>query len=207
MSETAARPLTSIDLSEIRARIVSFKQDLGRLSDTNIVQKNITYGPTYILPNNGYFALKQAISQKLSLHHSEVILVGSGKLGFSIAPEKRYEPFGDDSDLDVAIVSGRLFDNLWYRVFEHRHKNKGRYWTKEKRFKDYLFKGWLRPDYLPSSIPETSDWFEFFRELTESMEFGPYKISGGIYKSWKYLESYQQTAVTQCRNTLYGGLQ
>ena len=163
-----------------------------------MVQKHITFGASYVLDEGQYFQLKHEISEEYHLHPSQVIMVGSGKLGFSIAPSKRYRPFGDESDLDVAIISDVLFDWIWQEVFEHQNINRG-YWPQETKFKDYLFRGWLRPDYLPPSIQYASQWFEFFRQLTASSGFGPYKISAGVYKSWLYLEHYQRQAVAQCR--------
>ena len=186
------------DQSEITGRIKDFLEDLETLPDSVMVQKHITFGESYILQRDQYFDLKYEISKQFKIHPSQVLVVGSGKLGFSIAPDKRYRHFGDQSDLDVAIVSDDLFNTLWLAVFEYWNNNRG-YWKREAKFKDYLFRGWLRPDYIPPYIPSASQWFAFFRKLTESQRFGPYKISAGVYVSWSYLEYYQQTAVAQCR--------
>ena len=162
-----------------------------------MVQKHITLGDSYVLSRDQYFQLKHQVSEQFKLHPSQVVVVGSGKLGFSIAPQKRYRHFGDESDLDVAIVSDDLFHALWQEAFDY-WSNRG-LWTRETDFKDYLFRGWLRPDCLPPSIQAAKKWFEYFRELTASQQFGPYKISAGVYKSWLYLERYQGRAISQCR--------
>ena len=192
------------DQFEVVNLIQDFKGNLGTLADNVIVQKYITFGESYVLESDEYFQLKHEISKQFGLHPSQVIVVGSGKLGFSIAPQKRYNPFGDQSDLDVAIVSGSLFDTLWLEVFEFWDDNRGAFWRKETEFKDYLFRGWLRPDYLPPSVRSASQWFEFFRKLTASGRFGSYKISAGVYRSWWYLERYHQTAVAQCKAATLG---
>ena len=196
--------MTSMEATEdylgISARVQDFQKDLGTLPDNIVVQKHITFGDSYILHRDQYFALKHGISERFELHTSQVILVGSGKLGFSIAPRKRYRHFGDLSDLDVAIVSSELFQAIWVEVFEYWRDR--RYWERYQQFKDYLFRGWLRPDLLPPSIESSYEWFDFFRKLTASGRYGPYKISAGIYQSWRHLESYQQTSVIGCRESL-----
>lgn len=194
--------MTNSDNSEIAARIQTFLSDLPTLSDDIVVQKYITFGESYILSSNSYFDLKYEIARRFHVHPSQVVMVGSGKLGFSIAPRKRYTPFGEDSDLDVAIVSEGLFHDLWSAVFDYWRDNAAGLWHREVEFKEYLFRGWIRPDYLPTSIPLSYDWFEFFRHLTRTGRFGPYKISAGLYKSWSYLERYQQMAVAECRKLL-----
>ena len=184
----------------VESRIQVFRDGLGILPDKLMVQRHITFGESYVLNDDEYFQLKYEISEHFKLHPSQVIVVGSGKLGFSIAPRKRYQHFGDESDLDVAIVSDHLFQSLWRAAFMY-WRDSG-YWERETEFKNYLFRGWLRPDFLPPNVELSSEWFEYFRGLTASQKFGPYKISAGVYKSWWYLELYQAIAIAQCRQQL-----
>lgn len=187
-------------LEDIPERIQRFRSDLCCLTIDEVVQKHITYGASYALNQDQYFELKAVVARKFGLHHSEVLLVGSGKLGFSIVDGKRYRHFGDLSDLDLAIISPVLFDATWLDAFDFwRGKN---FWPEFEAFKDYLFRGWLRPDKLPpqTTFKRSWDWWEFFRELTVSQRFGPYRIRAGLYRSWHFLETYQTTCVAQCRD-------
>ncbi len=179
-----------------------FKKDLGRISIGEIVQKHITSGSCYVLEEGKYFDLKNQVATHFKIHPTEVIMVGSGKLGFSIVHEKRYRPFGDTSDLDLAIISPDLFDTIWRLVYEYR--NQGGYWDGERVFKDYLFRGWIRPDKLPPSdlFEIGKNWWDFFRNLTKTNAFGPYKISAGLYRSWYFLESYQSICTNGCLSNL-----
>lgn len=185
---------------DIHTRIQAFCSDLPNLTDDIVVQKYITFGESYVLPTDKYFGLKYEIARRFTLHPSQVVMVGSGKLGFSIKPTKRYTPFGDESDLDIAIISETLFNELWSSVFDYWRNNAAHFWATETQFKEYLFRGWIRPDFLPLSTKRSYQWFEFFRQLTLTGKFGPYKINAGVYKSWWYLERYQQTAVAKCRH-------
>ena len=168
---------------DVTARMADFRSDLPLLTDSIMVQKYITYGDCYALTPPTYFKLKSEISIQFRLHPSEVVVVGSGKLGFSIAEHKRYRHFGDDSDIDIAIVSGVLFDRIWIEVFDY--SNEGAYWPEERDFKEYLFRGWVRPDKLPPAarFEFRKEWWDFFRGLESRGDYGQYKIRAAIYKS------------------------
>jgi hypothetical protein len=191
------------DDSKIRTN--KFKSDLGIFDTSTIVRKHIIFGDCYILDEEMYFGLKSKVANFFKIHPSEVLIVGSAKLGFSIARNKRYQPFGDQSDIDVAIISEVLFNNIWQLVFDFWEDMENTdsivYWAKENHFKEFLFRGWIRPDKLPpaSKFELSKRWWDFFRTLTNEGTYGPYKISAGLYKSWYYLEKYQSICVKECK--------
>jgi hypothetical protein len=180
-------------------RMTRFKADLTSTPAPTIVQRHITFGDCYLLSPDDHFQLKALIAEHFSIHTSEVVVVGSGKLGFSIAPDKRYREFGETSDLDVALVSDRLFDRIWNELFEYDRD--GRYWPAKDEFRRYLFRGWIRPDKLPPShyFRSGADWWKFFLEETKAQRFGPYRITGALYRTWRHLEGYQEFAVRACQ--------
>ena len=161
-----------------------YKEDLRILSPIQIVRKHIIYGESCILSQHKYFDLRSEIAEHFQLHPNEVLVVGSAKLGFSLAPDKLYRPFCDESDIDVVIVSSRLFDEIWKTVFSY--SDEGGYWPEQKEFTEYLFQGWIRPDKLPRSdiFKAGKDWWNFFQGVTNSGVYGDYKIAGALYKSW-----------------------
>jgi hypothetical protein len=175
-----------------------FKADLGVLDPATIVQKHITSGECDVLSEDQHFGLRAAVAGHWSVHLSEVSVVGSSKLGFSIAPSKRYRRFGSKSDVDLAVTSTPLFERVWREVFTYDRA--GGDWPERNQFIKYMFRGWVRPDLLPpSSVFELCDeWWEFFRSLTASGDYGPFKITGAIYHSWWFLERYQERAVMEC---------
>jgi hypothetical protein len=180
----------------------AFKADLRAYSTSELIQKKLIFGDCQMLDKERYFLLRLAIAKQFKVHPNEVLVVGSAKLGFSIAPRKKYRHFGDKSDIDVVIVSNALFSDVWAAVYSF-WKDKA-IWDTEADFKKYLFRGWIRPDKLPPSTKFTfsKEWWEFFREITTSGDYGPYKISGALYKSWDFLESYQHFAVQYCKDEL-----
>lgn len=189
---------------DIPARIRQFIGDLREFPVPTLVQKHITYGNCYILDPDMYFQLKSHVATKFGVHPTEVLVVGSGKLGFSIVHDKRYRPFGDSSDIDVAIISSGFFDRIWIDVFDSWRA--GGYWPGQRDFESYLFRGWLRPDKLPPerTFERCREWWEFFRELTSSGTYGPYKLRAGLYKSWHFMESYHALCIRECQDHIRG---
>jgi hypothetical protein len=103
----------------VEERIRNFRQDLPQREVTELVRRHITYGDCFMLSANSYYELKALVAQHFEVHTSEVVVVGLAKLGFSIAPDKRYRPFGENSDIDVAFCSSHLFDAFWKDVFDY----------------------------------------------------------------------------------------
>jgi hypothetical protein len=180
-------------------RIQSFRHELPLRDVSDLVQRHITHGECFTLSAASYIDLKSRIASKFGIHTSEVVVVGSAKLGFSIVPSKRYRPFGEYSDIDVALSSGDLFDAIWKDVFDYWARPE--FWLGLDDFRKYLFRGWMRPDKLPParSFARSQEWWEFFRQLTTGGDFGPYKITGALYKNWHFLEKYQQKCVRDCK--------
>lgn len=193
-----------LEPEEIDKRIDEFKNALTDLNPTQIIRKHLISGESAILENSSYFDLRCEVANRFSVHPNEVLVVGSSKLGFSIAPGKRYRHFCDTSDVDVVIVSASLFDKMWKTV--HRFSNQGGYWERSNEFKDYLFRGWIRPDKLPPSniFAFGRGWWEFFNSLSSDGRFSVYKITGALYKDWYFLEAYQRRAVSACIDDLPG---
>lgn len=184
---------------DIQARLDAFRADLPGRTPTDIVRRHVTLSAPHALTDAQHTSLRQQVAQHFGGHPNDVIVVGSAKLGFSLASEKRYRPFGDASDIDVAVVSDDVFDRIWQEVFEYAES--GAIWPKKKQFVEYHFRGWIRPDLLPSSPVFTTaeDWWEFFRALERSGEFGDLKIRAGLYRTQYFLERYQQIAVQECQ--------
>jgi len=175
-----------------------FKTDLNGLSSLQMIRKYILNGACHVLDHDQHFRLKEEICEHFKVEFNSVVLVGSGKLGFSIKPAKRFQSFGDDSDIDVAVVSPQLFEKVWEEAY--LYKKGGAYWPKATSFFTYLSEGWIRPDKLPSSdsFEFTATWWDFFNEITASKRYGPYKIRAGLYHSMFFLQEYQKICIEQC---------
>lgn len=177
-----------------------FQSDLKKLDSLQIVRKHVFNGSCHILNNSEYSQLKEEVCEQFDIEFNDVLVVGSGKLGFSIKPQRRYGNFNNESDIDLAVVSTVLFQKIWKEAY--LYQKSGAYWPKSEDFFRYLSVGWIRPDKLPSSdyFTFTGQWWDFFNKLTTSEKYGPYKIRGGLYQSWFFLQEYQKICVEQCIN-------
>lgn len=169
-----------------------------------MVQRHITSGECEHVSPTQYIDLKQAVAQKFDVQHTDVLIVGSAKLGFSISPQKRWKSFGEQSDVDVAIISTALYVRLWRQIAKIINVDPTFNWEGRRAFQKYHLKGWLRPDALPVSpgLGFTQEWFEYFAQLTSAEVCGPVHISAGIYYDLGFLEQYQMRAVRLCREEL-----
>lgn len=179
-----------------------FKADLALLSSDQLIRKYILNGHCHVLNADEHFRLKDKITSHFSVEFTDVTIVGSAKLGFSIKANKRYQAFGESSDIDVAIVSTDLFNKIWTEAY--LYKKSGAYWPKSESFFQYLSDGWIRPDKLPISsyFTFTAKWWDFFNDLTTNKEFGPYKIRAGLYHSNFFFQEYQKINFDQCLEDL-----
>jgi hypothetical protein len=175
-----------------------FKTDLKSLTSDQLVLKYVIEGGSYLLKDDLHHELKNRVSEYFKIEFSDIVLVGSAKLGFSIKSSKRYQEFGEASDIDIAIVSRALFEQIWEELF--LYKQSGAYWPKKQKFFRYLSEGWIRPDLLPISnyFTFTAEWWDFFNQLGASNVFGPYAIRAGLYHSSFFFQEYQKINIQQC---------
>jgi hypothetical protein len=121
--------------------------------------------------------------------------------------------FSLDSDIDVALVSEKLFEEFIEiaRCYQMQLRGSRRSVTEyEQRmyheFLEYSVLGWIRPDKLPTSfqvILAKDGWFEFFKSLSYGRsEVGNYKVNGGVFRSYRHLELYTISGIQAVRETL-----
>jgi predicted nucleotidyltransferase len=179
----------------------NFKADCLSLDPNIVVQKYLLDGSSYFFDKEfaDEFQFKKDISHCLGVHLREVAIVGSGKLGFSIKPEKDspglylYKEFDQvkKSDLDIAIVSNVLFDNQLIGLYEHTSSYINNEVWNDKADRNslarYILKGWLKPEFIPNGYKISEKIQEIIS--TYKMKFGR-DVNIGIYKSWYFFESY-----------------
>lgn len=85
-----------------------------------------------------YEQTTQYIADKFSINKTQIILLGSARTGFAIAPNSYGRKFSENSDLDFAIINQSLFDNcvqdfkLWKRKTdnsEYADNVKNKFWS------------------------------------------------------------------------------
>lgn len=84
----------------------------GERAQKAIVRQWLTEGVPFIFRSKPglYEEIRDWIAMRLDINAKEISLVGSARLGESLAPKKLGNPLGINSDLDLFTVSSKLFD-------------------------------------------------------------------------------------------------
>ncbi len=160
-----------------------------------------------------YYEFRKRLAVKFDISFHEVFITGSAKLGFS--PHKR-TLFSYDSDVDVAIVSPLLYERMMETIREYqmslrdaRRAVTGKEIFMYHQFLEYAAIGWIRPDKLPLSfrVGELKrDWFDFFTSMSYGgSEVGDYKVSAGVFRSYRHLELYILSGLRHLKTSLEVG--
>jgi hypothetical protein len=186
------------------AAVSAFKDRLRSASALDVVREVITHGAAAIIGDQDYTQLRQHVGGTLQVSpNRDVFMVGSAKLGFSIKPVRRYQPFSDGSDVDLAVVSPELYCRLWAEA--RRYGREGGMWDRDNRnhFKNDHFNGVIKPHVLPDSptIPSKRKLFDLGAELQRSRH-SPYHVTIVMWHSIEALEAYQAIAVEKCKEEL-----
>lgn len=197
-------------------KLEDFEAKLTAISEgeelTEFCRLHLLHGTPFVFQGRdaAFYSFKQRICAQYGINHTEVFIVGSGKLGFS--PMKKTE-FSLDSDIDVAIVSPALWEHvsdlglkLEYRlraseVSFHKHQ-----WKKYHDYLRYGALGWVRPDLIPQKPPMVEfkqQWFDFFNSLSnDRSEVGNYEVTAGLFRSQTHLEEYITDSLRKIRKQL-----
>ncbi len=172
-----------------------------------IVQKFLIEDSTFFFDNiviGQEFDFKKEIANILKIHIRDIVIVGSGKLGFSIKPDNSenglylFKEFDHDfnncntekkSDLDIAIISSQLFDKELKNLYDHTGFYKQVKWENRNSLAQYVLKGKLAIRFLPIEFSLTEEIKEVQNKYQR--EYGR-EVNIEIYKSWYFFETYHQ---------------
>ena len=177
-------------LEEFKQHCITQKSDV-------LVQKYLIENETHFfdkIKTGEEFDFKKDIASKLNVHIRDVIIVGSGKLGFSLKPEKDtpglylFNEFDSKkiSDLDVAIVSPTLFDNAIKNLYTYTSYYKNT-WSDRNDLAKYVLKGKIASRFLPLDFTLTKEIANV--QLDYQMKYGR-EVNIEVYKSWYFFETY-----------------
>lgn len=193
----------------IEHRKKAFKSELNNdlISDIAIIRKNLLHGNPLIYKDNEelYFYLKQKVANYFNVSTTKIVMVGSAKLGFSIAPKKLWNNFSEESDIDIVVISEQVFDDYWKEILNFNINVKARSEQEDKNFREFLeyfLKGWIRPDLFPFDFPRKNEWFEFFKSISYG-KYGNYKVAGAIFRNEYFFEEYHSRNINKLRKENY----
>jgi predicted nucleotidyltransferase len=141
-----------------------------------------------------YFYFKNILSTKLDVHTKNIEIIGSAKLGFSLNQQRLGEPFDKESDIDIAVISDKLFDLAWSELISIRDKKWFELTPKERanliQCQSDIYWGYISPDRVPGGTGFSKWWWSIFEELSSVADFERRKIRGRLFKSWERAQAY-----------------
>lgn len=180
--------------------ITNAKNDLERLPTSIFITKWIIDSVPYVFRNNyqNYIIWRHSLAKKLKIDPSDIIITGSACLGFSLNPNKNFRNFGDNSDIDVSIISEYYFNIGWHdlvalsdlsRVNQkiiasiQDHRNRLIYW------------GTLATDRILPILSFGYEWNNIIVTMNKMDELNGKEIKFRIYKDSKSLRDYLAISV------------
>lgn len=98
---------------------------------------------------------RSEIAGAVSSTTMSVIVVGSGRFGYSLSPDQPFRLYRSGSDIDLALVDEKLFDEIWHLLLEGAYPRYDRWkiesWLNAVR--DDVYTGWFYPGTLKFGPP------------------------------------------------------
>jgi hypothetical protein len=174
-----------------------FSELLDSRDHAKIVEELLVAGLPFAFRDSpaDYDTLRVTLSAALHLPADAMTVVGSGRIGFSLSPEKYGTPFLPDSDLDVVVVSAELFDIAWFDLLRLGRK----YFSLEKKVQswidthkeNHIFFGFIVPDRLPGAVAISPAWFRTFKGLARNPSLAGRDVNGRLYRTWDHVRVHQ----------------
>ena len=152
---------------------------------------------------------KEVVSSYLHINVHNLQIVGSAKTGYSLSPQKVLRPFHDqspntkESDIDIAIVSEKLYLHFWSELRQVKGIHHYQYYY--NHLTASIFRGFINDtDLLKISGPR-EEWASMIEPINVSLQdkLGfEHPITYRLYRSWDDLEEYQIIGISKARAAL-----
>lgn len=147
---------------------------------------------------------KSIVSQSLKISFNNIAIVGSSKIGCSLAPvseqrDKLFRCFNEESDIDIAVVSDKLFEIYW-SLFRHSYSevNKRHY----KYISRGIYRGYINEKYLALIDGCRKEWNEKAAKSKKILRSELYiqpEITYRLYRSWEDFEEYHIQSINEIK--------
>lgn len=150
---------------------------------------------------------KEIVANSFGLTIDNIEMVGSGKMGFSLAPYERklYKEFNDDSsirnisDLDIAIISRELFNKYW-DLLRQSFKFKFKYMY--PAIQEGIYRGYINEKYLTSIEGCRKDWNSIATNSKKKLSSELYirhEVTYRIYRRWNDFHDYHISSINKIK--------
>ncbi len=160
--------------------------------------------PATIDSINKYDSFKSDVARLLNVHKNNVHIFGSGKLGFSLNPEKNLRDFNNESDIDIAIVSDtyyKLFRDAYFAGFYNGRFN----YRVHKMVTSSIFRRFIVFEGFTEKNEEYIKWIEKTGSFKSTIQI-EYEIENEInyriFKSWDAVKCYYEKSIKECKEKI-----
>lgn len=149
---------------------------------------------------NEYDRFKKYIAQKLNVHYNNISIAGSAKLGYSLNPAKNFKAFDENSDVDIIIVSEKLFSEFWQEYINDSYNPTTK--VDNVKYVSYcVFRKFLTLDYFRQNA-----YYERWKKLTNGFEKDiqlmfriENEIHYRIFESWDSVKAYYTSSIEKIK--------
>lgn len=186
--EDLKKLLTSKSVPEVIYHHILFKEAVCLNGDSDLI-----------------YDLKKALSEYFKVHIRELEIVGSAKIGICMNRfSTRYgKKFGEESDIDLVVVSSELFDRAWHELLKFELSSKASTQIGSERLRQSyktIPNGIISPERLPENLNFSKIWWKIFSELSNQNKYHKKKIRGRLFKDWWFVEKYYSIELAKLSN-------
>lgn len=149
---------------------------------------------------------KEKLSAHLEIDPYEIVLTGSGAIGYSLNPKNNYKAFHKGSDIDVGVISLHHFELAWRYLRKTRPE-----WLSlparthralQAHRKNYVFSGTIATDIILPLLPFGRSWQGGLDDMAAREPTKGRDVKLRIYRDYEALRAYQAHGIERLRNEL-----
>lgn len=162
----------------------------------------------HIFPTRAsYIDWKSGLATGLSVDPFAIVIVGSAATGQSLNPLKNFSPFTSHSDVDVAVVSARHFDEAWRWLRELGPLDALAALPFEKEMlrwhrSNLVFDGTIATERLLDRLPFGATWTTALARASAPSPINGRIVKARIYRDFESLRNYHVRNITKLQSSL-----
>lgn len=143
--------------------------------------------------------IRLLVLERLGVAPSDVTVVGSGRFGFSMDPDRWGVPFSDGSDIDLVVVSADLYHRAWVdlgRNWRRAQMGDPKVLESVKRHRNQLiFFGRMIPYELLGITPVARVWLEAFAAMSDISVVARRDVRAHLWHCWEPARLYYRNSL------------
>jgi hypothetical protein len=156
-----------------------------------------------------YWAWKTLLAERIGVDPKDVLVTGSGAVGFSINPRKGWKAFDDASDLDVAVISTYHFDVAWRTLREIGSRrltltSRQKYHYREHKTR-LIYWGTIATDWILPLLPFGKEWTAALEYMATVEPTKGREVKARVYRDYSSLRAYLLTSFEALREQSLAG--